>query len=299
MSFQVASRGARPPAPDRTGDPGRGGGLVFQSRGLGVEFGSGADTRRILHDVTFDVRDHEFVSIMGRSGTGKTTLLKVLGGLRDATPGSVVRANGAPVDGPPEGVIFVFQDYAASLLPWRTIERNVSLGLEGRLARPQLEQRVTDALEMVGLADRRRDYPWELSGGMQQRVQLARSLAMRASVLLMDEPFGSLDAMTKAGLQDELQQVHRDTRSTVVFVTHDIDEAIYLSDRILILDGAPATIARSIAVDLPRPRDQLVTKSLPAFAEYRTHVLELIRATSQPDVPSADDQAVAATLHGR
>ena len=213
---------------------------------------------------------------MGRSGTGKTTLLKVLGGLRDATPESVVRFAGAPVDGPPEGVIFVFQDYAASLLPWRTVERNVSLGLEGRLERPQLEQRVTEALEMVGLADRRRDYPWQLSGGMQQRVQLARSLAMRASVLLMDEPFGSLDAMTKAGLQDELQQVHRDTGATVVFVTHDIDEAIYLSDRILILDGDPATIGHSIAVDLPRPRDQLATKELPEFLALRRTVYEAI-----------------------
>ena len=276
MSTHVATQTAAPPVPDRASDPGRGGGLVFQSRGTGVEVGSGANTRRILHDVTFDVRDHEFVSIMGRSGTGKTTLLKVLGGLRDATPGSVVRANGAPVDGPPESVIFVFQDYAASLLPWRTIERNVSLGLEGRLARPELEQRVTDALETVGLADRRRDYPWELSGGMQQRVQLARSLAMRASVLLMDEPFGSLDAMTKAGLQDELQQVHRDTRATVVFVTHDIDEAIYLSDRILILDGAPATIAHSIPVDLPRPRDQLATKERPEFLALRRTVYEAI-----------------------
>ena len=275
MSSQVALRSAAPPVPDRASDPGRGG-LVFESRRVGVEVGSGADTRRILHDVTFDVRDHEFVSIMGRSGTGKTTLLKVLGGLRDATPGSVVRANGAAVDGPPEGVIFVFQDYAASLLPWRTIERNVSLGLEGRLERPQLEQRVSDALEMVGLADRRGDYPWEFSGGMQQRVQLARSLAMRASVLLMDEPFGSLDAMTKTGLQDELQQVHEDTRATVVFVTHDIDEAIYLSDRILILDGAPATIARSIPVDLPRPREQLATKELPEFLALRRTVYEAI-----------------------
>ena len=276
MSPQVDTPKATPAHPDRAGDPGRGGGLVFESRGVGVAVGSGADTRRILHDVTFDVRDHEFVSIMGRSGTGKTTLLKVLGGLREATPGSVVRANGAPVDGPPEGVIFVFQDYAASLLPWRTIERNVSLGLEGRLGRPELEQRVTDALEMVGLADRRRDYPWELSGGMQQRVQLARSLAMRASVLLMDEPFGSLDAMTKAALQDELQQVHQDTRATVVFVTHDIDEAIYLSDRILILDGAPATIAQSIAVDLPRPRDQRATKELPEFLRLRRTVYRAI-----------------------
>ena len=276
VSTRVASQDANPAAPDRASDPGRGDGLVFDARDVGVAFGSGAAARRILRGVTFDVRDHEFVSIMGRSGTGKTTLLKVLGGLRDATPGSVVRANGAPVDGPPEGVIFVFQDYAASLLPWRTIERNVSLGLEGRLERPELEQRVTEALDMVGLADRRRDYPWELSGGMQQRVQLARSLAMRASVLLMDEPFGSLDAMTKGTLQDELQQVHGDTGATVVFVTHDIDEAIYLSDRILILDGDPATIARSIPVDLPRPRDQLATKELPEFLALRRTVYEAI-----------------------
>ena len=276
MSSLVDRHNASPAAPDRARDPGRAGGLVFEARGIGVEVGYGADTRRILDDVTFDVREREFVSIMGRSGAGKTTLLKVLGGLRDATPGSVVRANGAPVDGPPEGVIFVFQDYAASLLPWRRIERNVSLGLESRLERSQLEQRVTDALETVGLADRRRDYPWELSGGMQQRVQLARSLAMRASVLLMDEPFGSLDAMTKSGLQDELQQVHQDTRATVVFVTHDIDEAIYLSDRILILDGGPATIAQTIPVDLPRPRDQLATKELPRFLALRRTVYEAI-----------------------
>ena len=276
MSRQVARRHGGPPLPDRAGDPGRGGGLVFEAAGLDVEVGSGSRTRRILQDVTFDVRERELVSVMGRSGTGKTTLLKVLGGLRDATPESVVRVAGAPVDGPPEGVIFVFQDYSASLLPWRTVERNVSLGLEGSLERAQLERRVTEALEMVGLEDRRSDYPWQLSGGMQQRVQLARSLAMRASVLLMDEPFGSLDAMTKAALQDELQQVHRDTRATVVFVTHDIDEAIYLSDRILILDGSPATIAREIPVDLPRPRDQLATKELPEFLRLRRAVYEAI-----------------------
>ncbi|MDP1850073.1 MAG: ABC transporter ATP-binding protein [Solirubrobacteraceae bacterium] len=276
MSTAVDGPLAAPAGPDRPGDPGRADGPVFEARGVDVEVGAGAATRRILRDVAFDVRDRELVSIMGRSGTGKTTLLKVLGGLRDAAPHSVVRASGVPVDGPPEGVIFLFQDYAASLLPWRTIERNVSLGLEGRLERPQVEQRVTEALDMVGLADRRRDYPWELSGGMQQRVQLARSLAMRASVLLMDEPFGSLDAMTKATLQDELLQVHRDLGATIVFVTHDIDEAIYLSDRILILEGGPATIARSIPVDLPRPRDQLATKELPEFLALRRTVYEAI-----------------------
>jgi NitT/TauT family transport system ATP-binding protein len=249
---------------------------AFEARGVGVELRSAGGVRRVLDDVTFDVGEREFVSIMGRSGTGKTTLLKVLGGLRDATAGSVVRAAGVTVDGPPEGVSFVFQDYAASLLPWRTVERNVSLGLEGRLDRVQIEQRVAHALGMVGLADRRDDHPWQLSGGMQQRVQLARSLAMRTSTLLMDEPFGSLDAMTKAALQDELAQVHREAQATIVFVTHDIDEAIYLSDRILILDGSPGTITQSIAVDLPRPRDQLATKELPRFSQLRRSVYEAI-----------------------
>jgi NitT/TauT family transport system ATP-binding protein len=249
---------------------------AFEARGVGVELRAAGGVRRVLDDVTFDVAEREFVSSMGRSGTGKTTLLKVLGGLRDATAGSVVRAAGVTVDGPPEGVSFVFQDYAASLLPWRTVERNVSLGLEGRLDRVQIEQRVAHALGMVGLADRRDDHPWQLSGGMQQRVQLARSLAMRTSTLLMDEPFGSLDAMTKAALQDELAQVHREAQATIVFVTHDIDEAIYLSDRILILDGSPGTITQSIAVDLPRPRDQLATKELPRFSQLRRSVYEAI-----------------------
>jgi NitT/TauT family transport system ATP-binding protein len=261
-----------PAAPHTKRSPGP----VFEARDLGVQIGTGKGTRRILENITFDVREGELVAIMGRSGTGKTTLLKALGGLLDTTPESVVLAAGKPVHGPPEGVSFVFQDYAAALLEWRTVERNVSLGLEGRLPKPEIERRVTAALEMVGLADRRKDHPRQLSGGMQQRVQLARSLAMRASVLLMDEPFGSLDAMTKAGLQDELQHVHATTAATILFVTHDIDEAIYLSDRILILDGSPATIARELPVDLPRPRDQLATKELPAFLALRRTVFEAI-----------------------
>ena len=249
---------------------------VFEVGNAGFEVASRGATRPILDGVTFDVREHEFVSIMGRSGTGKTTLLKILGGLLDASPGSAVRFGGSAVQGPPEGVSFVFQDYAASLLPWRTVQRNVSLGLEGRMARPQIEQRVAHALDMVGLADRAADHPAQLSGGMQQRVQLARAMAMRASVLLMDEPFGALDAMTKGTLQDELQQIHRDTNATLVFVTHDIDEALYLSDRVLILDGAPATITHDIPVDLPRPRDQLATKELPEFLRLRRTVYRAI-----------------------
>jgi NitT/TauT family transport system ATP-binding protein len=248
--------------------------VVCACRNLTVELDSSEGPRRILEGITADLHEGEFVSIMGRSGTGKTTLLRVLAGLLEPAPGSIVTFRDKPLDGPPEGAVFVFQNYTASLLPWRTIERNVALGLEGRVPKVELRQRVVDSLATVGLAGRAKDYPWRLSGGMQQRVQLARGLAMDACLLLMDEPFGSLDAMTKASLQDELQRVHHQRKPTVAFVTHDIDEAVYLSDRILILGGSPATVTREVTVDLPRPRDQLATKELPEFLRLRRLVYD-------------------------
>jgi NitT/TauT family transport system ATP-binding protein len=248
----------------------------FRVRDLSVVLAGTEGPRPILDNVNLELRNGEFVSVMGRSGTGKTTLLRVLGGLLDPTPSSDITFRGRRVDGPPDGVVLVFQDYAASLLPWRTVGRNVALGLEGHTSKNERAERVAEALAMVGLADRAGDYPWQLSGGMQQRVQLARALAVRPSVLLMDEPFGALDAMTKAALQDELQRVQRQTATTIVFVTHDIDEAVYLSDRIVILDGTPATITRQLDVDLPRPRHQLATKELPAFHELRRAVYDAI-----------------------
>jgi NitT/TauT family transport system ATP-binding protein len=251
-------------------------GPAFECCGMCVDLESSEGPRRILAGIDLEVAEGEFVSVMGRSGTGKTTLLRVLGGLLAPTPGSTVAAEGRPVDGPPEAVVFVFQNYAASLLSWRTVERNVALGLEGRVSKPELRHRVTEALGMVGLADRATDYPWRLSGGMQQRVQLARALAVRPSALLMDEPFGALDAMTKASLQDELQRVQERACATVVFVTHDVDEAVYLSDRIVVLDGSPATITHEIPVDLPRPREQLATKELPEFLRLRRKVYDAI-----------------------
>lgn len=250
--------------------------VVCQCRDLRVELESSAGPRCILQGITADLRAGEFVSIMGRSGSGKTTLLRVLSGLVDPVSSSSVTFRGRPLDGPPEGAVFVFQNYTASLLPWRTIERNVALGLEAKASKSEIGQRVADALGLVGLSDRAKDYPWRLSGGMQQRVQLARALAMDASLLLMDEPFGALDAMTKAALQDELQRVHVQRKPTVAFVTHDIDEAIYLSDRILILGDSPATITRELMVDLPRPREQLVTKELPEFLRLRRAVYDEI-----------------------
>ncbi len=249
---------------------------AWTSQGVSVQLDSSEGPRRILAGVDLKVGEGEFVSVMGRSGTGKTTLLRVLGGLLTPTPESEVTFHGRAVDGPPEGVVFVFQNYAASLLSWRTVERNVALGLEGKLGKPEIRERVAEALEMVGLTDRAKDYPWRLSGGMQQRVQLARALAVRPSALLMDEPFGALDAMTKSTLQDELLDVRARTGATVVFVTHDIDEAVYLSDRIILLEGSPATIGQEFKVDLPRPRDQLATKELPEFLKLRRAVYDAI-----------------------
>ncbi len=246
--------------------------LSYDARAVGAVI----DSRPILDDVNLQVRAGEFLTIMGRSGTGKTTLLRVLGGLLDPTPSSKVTFDGARVDGPPAGVVFVFQNYAASLLPWRTVAGNVGLGLEGHTSKEERKDRIAEALAMVGLADRAKDYPWRLSGGMQQRVQLARALAMRPSVLLMDEPFGALDAMTKATLQDELLQVQERTGATVVFVTHDVDEAVYLSDRIVVLEGVPATVAHELEVDLPRPRHQLATKEEPEFLRLRRSVYDAI-----------------------
>ena len=155
----------------------------------------------------------------------------------------------------------VFQDYVNALLPWRTVARNTALGLERGVPRLVRSRRVERALAMVGLADRGADYPWQLSGGMAQRVQIARALAMEPTVLLMDEPFGALDALTKAALQDVLLDVHEQTRATIVFITHDLDEAIYLSDRVLVVSGNPGAVTLSVATELPRPRDQFEPES--------------------------------------
>jgi NitT/TauT family transport system ATP-binding protein len=242
---------------------------AFECENVSLEFSTSRGPLTVLQDVGFTVAEGEFVSIVGQSGTGKTTLLRVLGGLQRPAPGSRVLHHGTPVTAPPSGVIVVFQDYRGSLLPWRTVERNVMLGLEATLNAAERHERCQSALELVGLADRAKDYPWRLSGGMQQRVQIARALAMRPQVLLMDEPFGALDAMTKAQLQDELQTVHKVTGATIVFVTHDIEEAIYLSDRVLVLADRPARIATEVTINLPRPRDQITTRELPEYLQFR------------------------------
>ena len=251
--------------------------LGYSCHAVGVSLPGPQGSRKVLAGVDLEVAGGEVVSIVGRSGTGKTTLLRVLGGLLPADEGTVLLGEQA-VSGPPASAVTVFQDYARALLPWRTVRRNVALGLEGRRAcgRAERERLVADALDAVGLGGRGDDRPWRLSGGMQQRVQIARALALRPRVLLMDEPFGALDAMTKASLQDELLAVHARTAPTIVFVTHDVDEAVYLGDRVLILDGQPGAITDEVPVSLPRPRDQLTTKEHPTFLSLRHRVHDAV-----------------------
>lgn len=249
--------------------------LVFTCGGLSVVLSHALGDRKILDDITFDVRRSEVFTIVGPSGTGKTTLIRVLGGLTPATTGSV-HINGRLLNGPPEEAVIVFQDYSHALLQWRTVARNVALGLEGQLDRAEIDERVRNALRLVRLDKNANDYPWQLSGGMQQRVQIARALAVRPSVLLMDEPFGALDAMTKAALQDELHRVRDETGTSIIFVTHDIEEAVYLGDRIAVITGTPGHITRTFEVDMPKPRDQIATRQLPAFLDFRYAVHKAI-----------------------
>jgi len=257
-----------------TEDPARG--HVFACRNLSVEMSNRGQVKRILDGLDLEICEGEFVSLLGGSGVGKTTLMRVLGGLQAATADSEVMCRGVPITRPPDRVVTVFQDYASSLLPWRTVKSNVALGIEGRLSDAEQDAAIEAALDMVGLSSYKSHHPWQLSGGMQQRVQIARALVMQPLALLMDEPFGALDAMTKASLQDGLLEIRRQTKSTVVFVTHDIDEAVYLSTRILVLVGSPAHIGLELHVNFPEPRHQVTTKEDPHYLELRHQAYEAI-----------------------
>ncbi|MDX6744181.1 ABC transporter ATP-binding protein [Actinocorallia sp. A-T 12471] len=240
----------------------------LEVRDVSVSFTVKGKRRTILEGVSCEIARDEIVGIVGRSGTGKTTLLNLLGGILRPSGGGIL-LDGEPFDKPVDKVITVFQDYNQALLPWRTVRRNVSLGIERRLTRAEVTDRVDRALEMTHLTDNANDLPWQLSGGMQQRVQIARALVMEPEVLLLDEPFGALDAMTRATLQDDLLRLQRETGFTVVFITHDVDEAVYLADRVLVLGGSPANVVREVVSGLPSERDQLDTRESPLFTTAR------------------------------
>ena len=236
--------------------------------------------REILSPTSFEVGRGEFVCIVGPSGCGKTTLLRAASGLVAASGGQV-RRNGAAVTQPSREAAFVFQDYGRALLPWRTVAGNVSLALEAAaVPAPERAARIAEVLGKVGLARHAHKFPVQLSGGMQQRVQIARCLAQRPELLMMDEPFGALDALTRQGLQDELARLVRDDGLTVLFVTHDLEEAIYLGDRVIALQADPGparpSLAKMIDVAIPRPREQLGTKEHPQFLNLRRELFAFI-----------------------
>ena len=245
--------------------------------GVSMTYGSGETTNHVLNNISYEVQEHHFVSIVGPSGVGKTTLLRLLTGLMPPTGGQIV-IGGKPISGPPDGLAVVLQDYTRSLMPWLTVEKNIALPLKRKkLPKAEIKSRIESSLEEVGLVGAGRKYPWQLSGGMQQRVSIARALATRPSILVMDEPFASVDAQTRFGLEDLVLKVRDDFGITTLMVTHDIDEAVYLSDEIIVLHGKPAAVTDLVEVNLPFPRGQVETRNDHRFSELRTRVYEKVQ----------------------
>jgi NitT/TauT family transport system ATP-binding protein len=255
-------------------------GRVLEVSGLRVVYEQPTGPKPVLDGIGFAVEAGEFLCIVGPSGVGKTTLMRCLAGLMRPTGGSVT-LEGAPVVSPPVGLSVVFQDYSRSLFPWMKVLANVALPLRAAGAsRAQAAETARGMLEAVGLDNAGAQYPWQLSGGMQQRVAIARALVSAPDVLLMDEPFASVDAQTRMDLEDLSLAICARTGVSVVLVTHDIDEAVYLADRVLVLSGSPAAVSDVVTVDLPAPRDQLTTRAAPEFAALRTRVLAKVRSGS-------------------
>ncbi len=245
------------------------GGVTIQGLGKAFPKEDGTATQA-LEGVSLEIRDEEFVCLVGPSGCGKTTLLRIIAGLETATAGSVT-VDGRAVTGPDPKRGMVFQEY--SLFPWRRVIDNVAFGLEMKGVPREERRRTADHyLDMVGLSQFRDAYPFELSGGMRQRVAIARALANDPDVLLMDEPFGALDAQTRNRMQKELLSLWEQTKKTIVFVTHSVDEAVYLSDRIVVLSPRPGSVREVIDIPWSRPRDRTSAE----FAEVRRRVLRMI-----------------------
>ncbi|MFI7025615.1 ABC transporter ATP-binding protein [Micromonospora sp. NPDC049900] len=253
-------------------------------------YGSGTAARQALTETSLTVGGREFVTVVGPSGCGKSTLLMMATGLLPPTSGQVL-LDGNRVTGPPRGLSVVFQDYSRSLFPWLTVRKNLTLGAAAyKLPKAELSKRVEHALAAVGLAGSAALYPWQMSGGMQQRVAIARALVVEPEVMLMDEPFAAVDAQTRADLEDLVLRVRDEYRMTVVFVTHDIDEAVYLGDRVVVMAANPGRIIADIPVVLPGPRDQVGTKMEARFTELRGEVFGLVM---RPRASQEDEPAVA------
>jgi len=250
---------------------------ILSVQGLSKSYRGRAGDTLVLDGVDVQVARGEFLCIVGPSGAGKTTLLRCMSGLLTPSAGAVF-LDGERVTKPPARLAVVFQDYSRSLMPWMSVEANVVLPLRSKgMPKRERIERARAALAAVGLSASGDQYPWQLSGGMQQRVAIARALAFEPEALLMDEPFASVDAQTRAELEDLILSVRSEFGVTVILVTHDIDEAVYLGDEVIVLSGSPTRVRERIRVELGPDRDQLATKALPEFAALRTQVLRLIR----------------------
>lgn len=228
----------------------------------------GEDRLEVLRDISLEIQENEFLCIVGPSGCGKSTLLRIMSGLENATGGRILYREKALTE-PTKDIGMVFQNY--SLMPWLNVEDNIALGLKlKRLSKKKKKEIVDKYLDIIGLKDFRKSSPHELSGGMQQRVAIARSLANDPDVVLMDEPFGALDAYTRIQLQKELLRIWEKDKKTIVFVTHSVDEAIYLADRIILMSKNYGAIHKEIKVDIPRVRE----RSNPKYAELNQELLE-------------------------
>ncbi|MFZ0005439.1 MAG: ABC transporter ATP-binding protein [Methanoregula sp.] len=229
-----------------------------------------------LAHISFSVSDKEFICILGPSGCGKTTVLRIVAGLESASSGTV-SVDGVTITSPSPKMAMIFQEY--SLFPWRTVEENISFGLELRgIKKPDRTEIKEKYLDLVGLKGFEHRFPYELSGGMRQRVAVARALAIEPSILLMDEPFGALDAQTRNRMQHELLQIWEKTKKTILFVTHSVDEAVFLADRIIVLTHRPGMIKEIVTIPGTRPRDRTGEE----FGQIRRHLLEMIREESDP-----------------
>ncbi len=264
------------------------GDVVLDVRGLAKTYAGQNRSVEAIRDLTFSITRGQLVCIVGPSGAGKTTLLRCIAGLLDTTGGEII-LDGEKVTGPPRGMAIVFQEYGRSLFPWMTVQQNVERPLiERKVPKADRKRIVAEALEAVGLSDSTNAHPWQLSGGMQQRVAIARAVAYEPQVLIMDEPFAAVDAQTRADLEDLVRALWKRLGVTVLFVTHDIDESVYLGQRILVLSNRPTVILEDVLVDLPDERDQLGTRSTARFAELRAHVYELIQKAKQGQRPTDD-----------
>jgi len=254
---------------------------ILAVEGLEKSLGAPPSRLKILGGIDFRAKAGEFLTIVGPSGCGKTTLLMALAGLYSSDAGEV-RFEGKPVNGPPDGLAVVFQDYSRSLLPWKKNLQNVLFGMR-RLPGTKAEKMATacEMIEAVGLKGFEHRYPWELSGGMQQRVAIARALATRSKLLLLDEPLAAVDAQTRADMQDLLLRLAKQYGKTCILVTHDVEEAVYMADRIVVLSRRPTTVIEEIDVPLAKPRDHLVTRESPDFLRIRHEVIERIRSFKQ------------------